>query len=173
MAGHVVLIAGPAVVGGFLHAFKFSILLWPFNLTLPLLRDLPRVCATLRGAASLYAAELRASREEIRADLLRFAARREHYARVGRAWKRGYLLHGPPGTGKSTFAAAMARFLGYDVYDVDLSRADVVDLRALLMHTTPRSLILVEDLDRHLQLQGHGAEARVLSFMDGVSSWCG
>ena len=43
--------------------------------------------------------------------------------------------------------------------------------RALLMHTTPRSLILVEDLDRYL-LQGHGgdkgedAEARVLGFMD-------
>jgi hypothetical protein len=64
----------------------------------------------------------------------------------------------------------MARFLGYDVYDVDLSRAG--DLRALLMHTTPRSLILVEDLDRHLLQQGGDAEARVLSFMDGVASCC-
>ncbi|SPT20522.1 unnamed protein product [Triticum aestivum] len=61
MVVHVVLLAAPAVGGFLLHAFKFSILLWPFNLTLPLLRDLPRVCATLRGAASLYAAELRAS----------------------------------------------------------------------------------------------------------------
>ncbi|VAI11755.1 unnamed protein product [Triticum turgidum subsp. durum] len=108
----------------------------------------------------------------VRADVEGFAKGRAYYHRLGRLWRRSYLLHGPPGTGKSTFAAAMARFLGYDVYDVDLSRGDV-DLRALLMHTTPRSLILVEDLDRHLQLQGHGAEARVLSFMDGVSSWCG
>ena len=61
MVVHVVLLAAPAVGGFLLHAFKFSILLWPFNLPLPLLRDLPRVCATLRGAASLYAAELRAS----------------------------------------------------------------------------------------------------------------
>lgn len=110
----------------------------------------------------------------VRADLEGYAKGRAYYHRLGRVWRRSYLLHGPPGTGKSTFAAAMARFLGYDVYDVDLSRADV-DLRALLMHTTPRSLILVEDLDRHLQLQGQdkGAEARVLSFMDGVSSCCG
>ncbi|XP_020189450.2 AAA-ATPase At2g46620 [Aegilops tauschii subsp. strangulata] len=108
----------------------------------------------------------------VRADLESFAKGRAYYHRLGRVWRRSYLLHGPPGTGKSTFAAAMARFLGYDVYDVDLSRADV-DLRALLMHTTPRSLILLEDLDRHLQLQDHGAEARVLSFMDGVASCCG
>jgi hypothetical protein len=37
----------------------------------------------------------------------------------------------------------MARFLGNGVYDMDLSRTG--DLRALLMHTTPRFLILVED----------------------------
>ncbi|XP_037474801.1 uncharacterized protein LOC119352193 [Triticum dicoccoides] len=60
MAVHVVLLAVPALVGGFLHAFKFSILLWPFNLTLPLLRHLPRVCATLRAAAAHFDAELRA-----------------------------------------------------------------------------------------------------------------
>ncbi|CAM0902017.1 unnamed protein product [Alopecurus aequalis] len=60
MVVHVVLLAVPAAAGGFLHAFKFSILLWPLNLALPLLRNLPRVCATLRSAAAHYAAELRA-----------------------------------------------------------------------------------------------------------------
>jgi hypothetical protein len=65
----------------------------------------------------------------------------------------------------------MARFLGYDMYDMGMSRAG--DLRALLMHTTPRSLILVEDLDRHLLQQGGDTEARVLGFMDNVASCCG
>ncbi|KAJ1299128.1 hypothetical protein BS78_01G507900 [Paspalum vaginatum] len=113
----------------------------------------------------------------VRADLETFLKGRAYYHRLGRVWRRSYLLHGPPGTGKSTFAAAMARFLGYDVYDVDLSRAGAGtdDLRALLLHTTPRSLILVEDLDRYLR-GGDGSEARaarVLSFMDGVASCCG
>jgi AAA+ superfamily predicted ATPase len=72
----------------------------------------------------------------------------------------------------------MARFLGYDIYDIDLSRADAAgdDLRALLLHTTPRSLVLVEDLDRYLQGGGGDVEARVarvLSFMDGVAPCCG
>ncbi|CAM0902016.1 unnamed protein product [Alopecurus aequalis] len=54
MVVHVVLLAA----GGVVHAFKFSILLWPFNLVLPLLRHLPRVCVTLRIAAAHYDAEL-------------------------------------------------------------------------------------------------------------------
>jgi hypothetical protein len=62
MVVHAVLLAVPAAAGGFLHAFKFAVLLWPFNLLLPLLRHLPRVCITLRSAASHYAAELRAYR---------------------------------------------------------------------------------------------------------------
>ncbi|KAF8780246.1 hypothetical protein HU200_001916 [Digitaria exilis] len=114
-------------------------------------------------------------KSRVRADLETFLKGRAYYLRLGRVWRRSYLLYGPPGTGKSTFAAAMARFLGYDVYDIDLSRAATDDLRALLLTTTPRSLILVEDLDRYL-LQGAGDEARaarVLSFMDGVASCCG
>ncbi|CAN6302583.1 unnamed protein product [Urochloa humidicola] len=126
--------------------------------------------ATLEGVA--MDPELKA---RVRADLESFLKGRAYYHRLGRAWRRSYLLYGPPGTGKSTFAAAMARFLGYDVYDLDLSRAaaDGHDLRALLMHTTPRSLILVEDLDRYLLKQQQQNHQQVLSFMDGVASCCG
>ncbi|KAF8768558.1 hypothetical protein HU200_007501 [Digitaria exilis] len=113
----------------------------------------------------------------VRADLETFLKGRAYYHRLGRVWRRSYLLYGAPGTGKSTFAAAMARFLGYDVYDIDLSRAGRAgcdDLRSLLLDTTPRSLILVEDLDRYLRGgDGETADertARVLSFMDGLSS---
>ncbi|KAM0827859.1 hypothetical protein ACQ4PT_067913 [Festuca glaucescens] len=60
MVVHVVLLAVPAAACGFMHAFKFAVLLWPFNLALPQLRQVPRVCITLRAAASHYAAELRA-----------------------------------------------------------------------------------------------------------------
>ncbi|XP_062185181.1 uncharacterized protein LOC133888825 [Phragmites australis] len=59
MAVHVVLLAVPAVAGGFLKAFQFAFLLWPFNLALPLARHLPRASITLRSVASFYAAELR------------------------------------------------------------------------------------------------------------------
>ena len=97
----------------------------------------------------------------VRSDLESFLKGRAYYHRLGRVWRRSYLLYGPPGTGKSTFAAAMARFLGYDVYDIDLSRAGTDDLRALLLDTAPRSLILVEDLDRSLR-GGDGEPSAVL-----------
>ncbi|KAJ1273188.1 hypothetical protein BS78_06G259800 [Paspalum vaginatum] len=56
---HVALLAVPAVAGGFLQAFQFAFLLWPFNLALPLARHLPRACVALRGIAAFYDAELR------------------------------------------------------------------------------------------------------------------
>jgi chaperone BCS1 len=57
-------------------------------------------------------------KKQITGDLTTFANGREFYHRVGRAWKRGYLLYGPPGSGKSSLIAAMANYLCYDVYDL-------------------------------------------------------
>ena len=54
-------------------------------------------------------------------DLQRFVRRKDYYRRIGRAWKRGYLLYGPPGTGKSSLVAAMANYLHFNLYDLDLS----------------------------------------------------
>ncbi|KQK24032.1 hypothetical protein BRADI_1g77710v3 [Brachypodium distachyon] len=101
----------------------------------------------------------------VRADLESFASGRAYYRRLGLVWRRSYLLHGPPGTGKSTFASAMARFLGYDL---DLSHAGPGDVRALLMRTTPRSLILVE----HLHLYHGEEDDAASSVMGGVFASC-
>lgn len=60
-------------------------------------------------------------KEKIIADLTSFSKDKSFYAKAGRAWKRGYLLYGPPGTGKSSMIAAMANFLKYDIYDLELS----------------------------------------------------
>ncbi|KAK1324140.1 hypothetical protein QJS10_CPA02g01475 [Acorus calamus] len=54
-------------------------------------------------------------------DLRDFVEGKSFYQRTGRAWKRGYLLYGPPGTGKSSMIAAMANYLGYDIYDLELT----------------------------------------------------
>ena len=88
-------------------------------------------------------------------DLITFSKAGEFYARIGRAWKRGYLLYGPPGTGKSTMIAAMANLLGYDLYDLELTAVkDNTELRKLLIETSSKSIIVIEDIDCSLDLTG-------------------
>ncbi|KAI4336059.1 hypothetical protein L6164_014635 [Bauhinia variegata] len=94
-------------------------------------------------------------KQEIIEDLLTFSKSKDFYARIGKAWKRGYLLYGPPGTGKSTMIAAMANFLGYDVYDLELTAVkDNTELRKLLIETTSKSIIVIEDIDCSLDFTG-------------------
>ncbi|KAI3962332.1 hypothetical protein MKX01_005334 [Papaver californicum] len=57
-------------------------------------------------------------------DLKKFVSSKEFYTRVGKAWKRGYLLYGPPGTGKTSLIDAIANYLGFDIYDLDESDSD-------------------------------------------------
>uniref|UniRef100_A0A0D9WTN4 AAA+ ATPase domain-containing protein n=1 Tax=Leersia perrieri TaxID=77586 RepID=A0A0D9WTN4_9ORYZ len=131
-------------------------------------------------------------RDAIRVDLLRFVRRRDRYARAGRAWKRGYLLHGPPGTGKTSLVAAIANLLEFDIYDLELTAVNSNhELRRLLASTRPKSVIVVEDVDCSLGLFDRTRSPRshenssammlqretislsgVLNFVDGLWSSC-
>lgn len=92
-------------------------------------------------------------KQQLMDDLKAFSEGQEFYHKIGRAWKRGYFLHGPPGSGKSSLIAAMANFLHYDVYDLELSKvSDNSELRALLIQTTNRSIIVIEDIDCSIDL---------------------
>ncbi|CAI9272329.1 unnamed protein product [Lactuca saligna] len=107
-------------------------------------------------------------KEKVIKDLNRFVERREYYRKVGKAWKRGYLLYGPPGTGKSSLIAAMANYLNFDIYDLEMTNVNSnSDLRALLLATANRSILVVEDIDCSVTLSGF------LNLIDGLWSSCG
>ena len=94
-------------------------------------------------------------KREIMDDLKKFAEGKDYYTKIGKAWKRGYLLYGPPGTGKSTMIVAMANFLNYDVYDLELTTVkDNSELKKLLIETSSKSVIVIEDIDCSLDLTG-------------------
>ncbi|KAM3191189.1 hypothetical protein ACQJBY_068864 [Aegilops geniculata] len=120
-----------------------------------------------------------AKKRMIMDDLDDFRDSSDYYRRIGKAWKRGYLLCGPPGTGKSSMVAAMANHLNYDVYDVELAALQTnSDLRKLFAETTRRSIIVIEDIDRSLDhaatepQRDDGTETLpgLLSFIDGLWS---
>lgn len=68
---------------------------------------------------------------------------------LGIPYRRGYLLHGPPGSGKSSFIQALAGSLGYDICLLNLSERGLADdkLFHLLSNAPERSIILMEDVD--------------------------
>ncbi|KAJ1691893.1 hypothetical protein LUZ63_016048 [Rhynchospora breviuscula] len=140
-------------------------------------------------------------KEEIIDDLVTFREGKEYYKKIGKAWKRGYLLYGPPGTGKSSMIAAIANFLEYDVYDLELTAVKTnTELRKIFIETTGKSIIVVEDIDCSLDLTGKRKEKKekndeeedkklpgkeetddntkltlsgLLNFIDGLWSACG
>ncbi|GFP93681.1 probable mitochondrial chaperone bcs1 [Phtheirospermum japonicum] len=112
----------------------------------------------------------------IKSDLESFLKSRQYYHRLGRVWKRSYLLYGGAGTGKSTFVAAMAKFVNYDIYEINLQKVqNDADLKYLLLQTTKRSVLVIEDLDRYLDEKSTApiSLSGILNFMDGLFSCCG
>ncbi|KAJ6793453.1 AAA-ATPase-like [Iris pallida] len=111
-------------------------------------------CANMRHPSTFETVAMDGGlKRELTEDLERFVGRKEYYKRVGKAWKRGYLLYGPPGTGKSSLVAAMANFLRFDVYDLELTEVrSNSELRSLLTSTANRSILVVEDIDCSVEL---------------------
>lgn len=110
-------------------------------------------------------------KSRIQFELETFLRSKQYYNRLGRVWKRSYLLYGPSGTGKSSFIAAVANFLNYDVYNVNLSQIlDDADLDSVLLRSSCKSLIVVEDLDRYVSEKSKtgATSSGLLNFMDGI-----
>lgn len=63
-------------------------------------------------------------------------------------YRRGYLFHGPPGTGKSSLSTAIAGEFGLDLYEVKVpSIANDGDLEQMFQEIPPRCIVLLEDID--------------------------
>ncbi|OAQ64991.1 mitochondrial chaperone BCS1 [Pochonia chlamydosporia 170] len=71
------------------------------------------------------------------------------YASRGIPLRRGYLFHGPPGTGKTSFSFALAGVFGIDIYVISLQDINVTeeDLAALFTRLPRRCIVLLEDID--------------------------
>ncbi|KAG5527400.1 hypothetical protein RHGRI_028325 [Rhododendron griersonianum] len=107
-------------------------------------------------------------KEEIIDDLATFSKGKEYYEKAGKAWKRGYLLYGPPGTGKSTMIAAMANYLNYDIYDLELTAVgDNTELRKLASVIPSKSIVVIEDIDCSLDLSGKRGKKKEGGIRDG------
>ena len=120
-------------------------------------------------------------KEAIVSDVKRFLERDRWYAERGIPYRRGYLLHGAPGSGKSSFITALAGHLDFNICLLNLSERGLTDdkLNHLLSNAPDRSILLLEDVDAAFlgrqQAAEDGYQASVtfsglLNALDGVAS---
>uniref|UniRef100_A0A915Q1R8 Mitochondrial chaperone BCS1 n=1 Tax=Setaria digitata TaxID=48799 RepID=A0A915Q1R8_9BILA len=82
-------------------------------------------------------------------DFQEFCSSSKWYTERGIPYRRGYLFYGPPGSGKSSFIAALASYFGYSVCLLSLSERTLDDdrLNHLLNTAPPYSIVVLEDVD--------------------------
>ncbi len=76
-------------------------------------------------------------------------AEKAWYEARGIPWRRGYLFHGGPGTGKTSFARALAEDLDLPVYVFDLAsmqNSEFIPYWQMMLASTP-CIALLEDID--------------------------
>ncbi|KAI4466112.1 bcs1 aaa-type atpase [Holotrichia oblita] len=87
--------------------------------------------------------------ERILRDCKEFISNPTWYMDRGIPYRRGYLLHGPPGCGKSSYITALAGELEFGICVLNLSERGLTDdrLNHLLSMAPVQSIILLEDID--------------------------
>lgn len=121
-------------------------------------------------------------KERIVGDVKDFLGCQKWYVDRGIPYRRGYLLYGPPGSGKSSFIQALAGELDFGVAIINLSERGMTDdkLIHLLTKLPARTILLLEDADaafvnrRQLDADGYGGGtvtfSGLLNALDGVAA---
>lgn len=115
---------------------------------------------------------------KILADIQRFLLEEPRYRERGIPYRRGYLLHGNAGAGKTSVVIALAGELKRHLHVISLAQKGLDDLKLfqLFAHISPNSIVLLEDIDcafKQRNKTGDALESQVtfsglLNVLDGV-----
>ncbi|KAI8086045.1 P-loop containing nucleoside triphosphate hydrolase protein [Halteromyces radiatus] len=119
-------------------------------------------------------------KQQLVLDTKEFLASEQWYSDRGIPYRRGLLLYGEPGSGKTSFVYSLAGELGINIYVVALSNKGLTDdvLTELLSETPSRCILLIEDVDAAFvqRTRGEGTVGNNVTFsgllnaIDGVSA---
>ena len=81
-------------------------------------------------------------------DLEKFRRNEETYKKLQIPFRRGYLFYGEPGNGKSTLAAAIADYMKYNIFLLDVSTINSGNQFTRAFKNIPdNSVVVLEDID--------------------------
>lgn len=148
---------------GRLHLYKVQCDRWED------MRDTPK--------RSLDSVVIGSEKSALLADVEKFLADEARYDELGIPYHRGYLLHGPPGNGKTSLVTALATHLGMSIGIVDLRTKYMDDtrLRQSIISLPKKSILLMEDVDCAMPDRGTSPPggltlSGLLNAIDGVAT---
>jgi len=86
-------------------------------------------------------------KEHLLEDIQQFRESRHRYQSLGIPYHRGYLFHGPPGTGKTSLISALAAHFGMSIYTINLTDFNDRTLVKAINDVPAHSVLLFEDID--------------------------
>jgi chaperone BCS1 len=86
-------------------------------------------------------------KEALVQDITKFRESKQRYSQLGVPYHRGYLLHGPPGTGKTSLVSALSAHFALSVYCVNLTEFNDRSLMAAVSQIPRNAVLLFEDID--------------------------
>lgn len=118
-------------------------------------------------------------RSKILSEVVHFLDGRKQFIELNLTYKLSFLLHGLPGTGKTSIVKAIASTYDLPIYVLNISKVKEVDLHTLINGIPERSILLLEDFDschclhkvsKNEKVNEYLNRSTILNLLDGVIS---